>query len=83
MRDKGSPRMVLEMHDSRMPAAQRACGYCGAMFAAKRAWQRFCKPSCRARFHRPPGLKARMDKLEERVAALEALAGADRQPGAA
>ncbi len=48
------------------------------MFAARRAWQRFCKPSCRARWHRPPGLQARLDRIEERLAAIEAQLGAGK-----
>ncbi len=63
-----------EMRQDALPAAGRACDYCGSLFTAKRAWSRFCNGRCRAAFHAQGGHVTRKEHedLKRRVAALEA-----------
>jgi hypothetical protein len=63
------------MHQNASRAPELACQSCGAAFALRRRWQRFCSAKCRADFHRAApgstGLDRRLAELERRIAALE------------
>lgn len=66
------------MHGNASGATAAACEVCGSQFDRRKRWQRFCGEPCRNAYHRDKrtsrgALTARIEQLEQRVAALEAL----------
>lgn len=61
---------------------ERPCEGCGSAFVPARRWARFCKPGCRAEWHRKKNLgpEGRLTELERKVAELERRVAALDEP---
>lgn len=64
--------MTTQMHHTHFPGTSATCVACGGQYEQARRWQRFCSIDCRVRYHKEKtGLRARIERLEARVAKLE------------